>query len=135
LSQEELDWKGTIAKYFYKHLNVEEDYPKYEDELKWQVLKTHYAQVNKIEVSDDDLLNYAKEAALAQFRQYGMASIPDEHLTSFAQSTLQKEEERNKMHDRLMDSKTIEFLKELITLQEKPIGQEEFAKLFEEENK
>jgi len=117
------------------NLNVEEDYPKYEDELKWQVLKTHYAQVNKIEVSDDDLLNYAKEAALAQFRQYGMASIPDEHLTSFAQSTLQKEEERNKMHDRLMDSKTIEFLKELITLQEKPIGQEEFAKLFEEENK
>ncbi len=41
-----------------------------------------------IKVEDGDLKAVAKEAARAQFAQYGMSNVPDEYLDNYAEEML-----------------------------------------------
>ena len=58
---------------------VEDNFEKSIQELGWHLIKEQLVAAQEIKVEDDDLKNVAKEAARAQFAQYGMSNVPDEY--------------------------------------------------------
>ncbi len=112
---------------------LEEDYPQYENELKWQVIKSDIVKKNELKVSEEELREHAIMTARMQFIQYGMANVPDEHLQSFADTMLEKEEDKKRMYDAKLDEKILKFLKEQVSINEKEISKDKYNKMIEEE--
>ena len=114
---------------------VEDNYAKSIVELKWHLIKEQLVKANKIKVNDKDIKAAAVQAARFQFAQYGMNNIPDEYLENYAQEMLKHQEQVNQLIDRCVDQKLAAALKEVVTLNHKNISSEDFAKMFEENNK
>ena len=102
-------------------------------ELKWHLIKEQLVTANGIKIEDADVKEAAKEAARAQFAQYGMNNVPDEYLENYAQDMLKKKEYVDGLVDRSIDRKLTDALKKVVTLNEKSATLDEFNKLFEAE--
>ena len=85
-----------------------------------------------IQIDDNDLKQVAKEAARAQFAQYGMSNVPDEYLDNYAQEMLKKRENADGLVDRAVDVKLTAALKNVVKLNEKDITLEDFQKMLQE---
>ena len=101
-------------------------------ELGWHLIKQQLVAAQDIKVEDDDLKNVAKDAARAQFAQYGMSNVPDEYIENYAQDMLKKRENIDNIIDRAVDVKLTAALKNVVTLNEKKVTLEDFQKLFQE---
>ena len=101
-------------------------------ELGWHLIKEQLVAAQGIKVEEDDLKQVAKEAARAQFAQYGMSNVPDEYLDNYAQEMLKKRENVDGLVDRAVDVKLTAALKNVVKLNEKDITLEDFQKLLQE---
>jgi len=101
-------------------------------ELKWHLIKEQLVEAQGIKVDDDDLKGIAKEAARAQFAQYGMSNVPEEYLDNYAQEMLKKRENVDGLVDRAVDVKLTAALKGVVKLNEKSISLEDFQKMLQE---
>jgi len=110
--------------------SVEKDYDGMQTDLAWQLIKNKIAEQQEIKIEEDELLDYAKKSVLMQFQQYGLASVPDDQLETYAKQMLGNEDERRKMVDQKFDEKIQGYLKETIKLDEKAVTTEEFNALF-----
>ena len=98
-------------------------------ELGWHLIKEQLVAAQGIKIENDDLKAVAKEAARAQFAQYGMSNIPDEYLENYATEMLKKKENVDGLVDRAVDVKLTAALKTVVKLNEKSISMEDFQKL------
>ena len=114
---------------------VEDNYEKSIEELKWHLIKEQLVAAQNIKVEDADVKNVAKEAARAQFAQYGMNNVPEEYLDNYAQDMMKKRETVDQLVDRAVDVKLIEALKGVVKLNEKKVTLDEFNKMVQEEKK
>ncbi len=111
---------------------VEKNFEASIKELGWHLIKEQLVAAQEIKVEDDDLKNVAKEAARAQFAQYGMSNVPDEYLDNYAAEMLKKRENIDGLVDRAVDVKLIAALKNVVKLDEKAIAMEDFQKMLQE---
>ncbi len=111
---------------------VDDNFEKSIQELGWHLIKEQLVAAQEIKVEDDDLKNVAKEAARAQFAQYGMSNVPDEYLENYAQEMLKKRENIDGLVDRAVDLKLTAALKNVVKLNEKDITMEDFQKMLQE---
>ena len=98
-------------------------------ELEWHLIKEQLVEALEIKVNDEDVKQIAKEAARAQFAQYGMSNIPEEYLDNYAQEMLKKRENADGLVDRAVDVKLTAALKGVVKLNEKDITLEDFQKM------
>ncbi len=110
---------------------LEAEMPRFLEDLKWQLIRNNIIKNNEIKVEEADVLEYAKKAAKMQFMQYGLNSVPDEHLENYAQEMMKQEEQRRQMAEGAMQEKVIAFIKEAVKVEEKEISRDDFNKLFE----
>ena len=59
---------------------VEKNYEMSIKELTWHLIKEQLVSAQNIKIEDADIKETAKEAARAQFAQYGMTNIPEEYI-------------------------------------------------------
>ena len=111
---------------------VEKNFEASIKELAWHLIKEQLVSANGIKIEDADLKETAKEAARAQFAQYGMSNIPDEYLENYAQEMLKKRENVDGLVDRAVDVKLTAALKTVVKLDEKEISLEDFQKMLQE---
>ena len=111
---------------------VEDNFEASIKELGWHLIKEQLVAAQGIKVEDDDLKQVAKEAARAQFAQYGMSNVPDEYLENYAQEMLKKRENVDGLVDRAVDVKLTAALKNVVKLNEKDITLEDFQKMLQE---
>ncbi|MDE7456312.1 MAG: trigger factor [Prevotella sp.] len=111
---------------------VEKNFEASIKELGWHMIKEQLVAAQGIKVEDDDLKNVAKEAARAQFAQYGMSNVPEEYLDNYAAEMLKKRENVDGLVDRAVDVKLSAALKNVVKLDEKDITLEDFQKLLSE---
>lgn len=111
---------------------LEQDFPQYEEDLKWQVIKNKIAREHNLQVTEEEINEHAKQYALMQLQQYGIPSLPDEQLQNFADEMLNKDEERRKITNSKLDEKIMDFVKEHITTEEQEVSRDEFNKLIEQ---
>ncbi len=111
---------------------VEKNFEASIKELGWHLIKEQLVAAHQIKVEEDDLKSAAKEAARAQFAQYGMSNVPDEYLDNYAQDMLKKRENIDGLVDRVVDVKLTAALKQVVKLNEKKVTMEEFQKMVNE---
>ena len=111
---------------------VEKNFEASIKELGWHMIKEQLVAAQEIKVEDADLKNVAKEAARAQFAQYGMSNVPDEYLDNYAAEMLKKRENVDGLVDRAVDVKLTAALKNVVKLDEKDITLEDFQKMLQE---
>ena len=110
---------------------VEKNFDASIKELGWHLIKEQLVAAQEIKVGDDDLKNVAKEAARAQFVQYGMSNVPDEYLENYAQEMLKKRENVDGLVDRAVDVKLTAALKSVVKLEEKDITLDKFQEMLQ----
>ena len=111
---------------------VEKNYAESIKELTWHLIKEQLIKAQDIKVDDNDLMETAKEAARAQFAQYGMNNIPEEYIENYAKEILKKGDATDALVDRSIDRKLAASLKTAVKLNEKEISVEEFNKMMQE---
>ena len=109
---------------------IEKDWDKTLDQLRWQLAKDQLAEQFDIKVEADEVRAYAKEVARMQFMQYGLSHVEDQYLESYAQDMLKDENQTRGLYDRVQENKIYAALKDVVKIEEKKISQEDFGKLF-----
>ena len=110
---------------------VEKNYEMSIKELTWHLIKEQLVSAQNIKVEDADIKETAKEAARAQFAQYGMTNIPEEYIENYANEILKKGDSTEALVDRAVDRKLAAALKGVVKLNEKEISVEDFNKMMQ----
>jgi trigger factor len=110
---------------------VNEDFEKYENDFRWQLIKEYLLKQQDIKVSEDEALEAAKGMALNQYMQYGISNVPEDHLENYAKEMMSKPEESRKFYEQKGEEKLISFIKSTVKLDEKEVSSEKFRKLYE----
>lgn len=112
---------------------VEKNYEQSIKELTWHLIKEQLVKANGVKIEDADIEDTAKEAAKAQFAQYGMNNIPEEYIENYAKDMLKRKEYIDSFVDRSIDRKLTEILKNVVKLENKTATLEEFNKMMQAE--
>lgn len=124
-------WLAVINKEKVTEQQVDEEFPKFETDLKWQLIKDKIIVRHDIKVSEEEIASYAKSYTLLQFRQYGITNIPEDQLKTYSENVLKNEDERKKIVEKLFEDKVFEHIKEHVKVDKKKITREKFNKLFD----
>jgi trigger factor len=110
---------------------VNEDFEKYEDDFRWQLIKEHLLKQQNIKVTEEEALDSAKNRVLNQYLQYGISNVPDDYLENYAREMMSKPEEARKFYEQKGEEKLISYIKSTVKLEEKEVSSEKFRKLYE----
>lgn len=109
---------------------LEKDFPKMLEELKWHLAKDQLMKEYNVDVQKEDVEAYAKEVARMQFMQYGLMHVDDQYLTQYANDMLKQENQLRGIVERVAENKIYEALKGVAKIEKKAISHAEFGKLF-----
>ncbi len=122
-------WLVAINEGKFTSEQVEKDFPHFENDLKWQLIRDHIAREQEVKVEEEDLKRFAKIYVQYQMASYGMGQLPDNFIEGYAEEMLKKDEQRNKIAEAVVEDKVFEHVKEAVKLDEKKVTREEFEKL------
>lgn len=128
-------WLTAINEGKFTAEQIEEEFPKFEEDLKWQLIKDQIIRNNEIKVEESEVIDAAKEVTAAQFAQYGLTNLPSEQLEQYAMEILKKDGERRNLYEKKFEDKVVAFIKDSVKLDNKEVTIEEFQKLWENEQK
>ena len=111
---------------------IDKNYEPSLKELSWSLIRNKLTEQAQVKIEDADVKNAAREAARAQFAQYGMNNVPDEYVDNYADELLKKQEMVQNFVDRAIDVKLIAALKSVVKLNKKDISLDDFNKLMGE---
>lgn len=112
---------------------VDDNYEQSIKELTWHLIREKLVEANGIKIDDNDIKETAKEAARAQFAQYGMTNIPEEYIDNYAGEMLKKKEYVDSLVDRSIDRKLTAALKNVVKLNQKKASLDEFNEMMKGE--
>ena len=112
---------------------VEDNYEQSIKELTWHLIREQIVEANGIKIDDNDIRETAKEAARAQFAQYGMTNIPEEYIDNYANDMMKKKEYVDSLVDRSIDRKLTATLKNVVKLVQKEATLDEFNEMMKGE--
>lgn len=105
-----------------------EEYNRSEKGLRYQLIEGKISKDNNIQVSYDDLKEYAKGYIKTQMAQYGNMNPEEKELDEISNRVLGNQEEAKRLSDLLMSEKLLTFFKENMKLKTKEVTYEEFVK-------
>jgi len=108
---------------------IDQDFDHFIRDLCWQIISDTIIKKYDLKVSDEEAQEFARQVALSQFQQYGMAQVPDEQLDSFAKMMLDKEDERERLYRKLYNVKIMDTVKEKTSIQKKEVSHKKFSEM------
>lgn len=109
---------------------LEKDFPKMLEELKWHLAKDQLMKEYNINVEKEEVEEFAKRIAKMQFMQYGLMNVEDAMLANYAQEMLKNDDQLRGIVERVIENKLFEALKGIAKIEPKTVSQEEFDNLF-----
>ena len=125
-------WLYTINEGKFTMEDIEKDFDQFLRMFTWNYLQKHFIQTENITVTKEEATAEAKELAAAQFAQYGMPAAPDEMLANYAGRILEDKNQSQKIYEKLYEVKVVEAVKAKISVKEKSVSADDFAKLARE---
>ena len=107
---------------------LEKEYPSYADSMRWQLLQQAVMKDADMRVTGEELEEEAKKVIGAQYAQYGMP-LEGEMLDNFAKNALANDDERRRIADIIIERKVVDNLKPRVTIKDKSVSFEDFAKV------
>ncbi len=105
-----------------------EEFEKSEKGLRYQLIEGKVIKDNKLQVTFDELKDYAKGFIKTQMAQYGNLNPEEKELEDIASRVLGNEEEAKRLQEQLMSSKLLDFYKEKMTFKTKKVTYDDFVK-------
>ena len=107
---------------------AEEEYPNFEDQLKWTLITSKLAEENKVEVLPDDIRAFAK-MQLFQYMggQLGALGDNQQWVDDYANRMMQDKKFVEDSYHRISSEKLFDALETQVTAVEEAIGADEFA--------
>ncbi len=109
---------------------LDKDFDKMLDELKWHLAKDQLMKEYNINVEKEEVEAFAKRIARMQFMQYGLMNVDDAMLSNYAQEMLKNENQLRSIVERVVEDKIFDAVKGIAKIEPKTVSQEEFDKLF-----
>jgi trigger factor len=104
-------------------------YDDFAKNLKWTLIENKIIKDNKIEIKYEEVFQAAKARLDAQFRMYSPQPLSDEQLGQYTVQYLQNKDEANKIFEEVKALKVLDYLKSIVTLDQKEISDKKFAEL------
>jgi len=111
---------------------LETNFPEFAVDLKWSMIKNTIIADQNLEATNEEIREQAIWAIQSSFFQYGIYDAPPEELIRRADALLEKEGEKTRLAESILENKVIDYVKTMFTLVEQNIGLEEFNKLMNE---
>ena len=122
-------WIHTANEGKFTMEEIEKEFGLFVEDYRWQLVRGFLMKKFGIKVEQADLLASAKGFAAYQFAMYGMNNVPEEQLESYAKSVLSDEEQARRILEQVENQKTVDAVKEAITLKHKSISVADFRSL------
>lgn len=127
-------WLVTVNENPISKEQIEEEYEQYARGLKWQLIENKLIRENKLELTQDEIINHTK--GLIQQQLSGMGQIMDDaELEETARRVLQNQEESRRVFDQIYGLKLRKLYNDTVKIKEKNISYDEFVKLADKKRK
>ncbi|WP_378181904.1 trigger factor [Aquimarina sp. SS2-1] len=107
---------------------AKDEYEKSEKGLRFQLIEGKIINDNNLQVTFEELKEYAKDLIKGQMAQFGQMSPEDKELEDIAARILSNQEEVKRISEQLMSQKLLAYYKENVKLKEKEVSFEDFVK-------
>ncbi len=107
---------------------AKEQYEQSERGLRYQLIEGKIATENNLQVTYEELRDYAKGYIRQQMAQYGNLNPEEKELDDIANRVLQNQDEAKKLQDQLISQKLLKFYKENVKLKVKEVTFDAFVK-------
>ena len=120
-------WMQTSGKEELTPEQAAEEYEKSEKGIRYQLIEGQIITENKLDISFEELKDFAGTLVANQMRQYGQE--PDEtQIEGIVSNVLKNPEETRRISEQLMSNKILTFFKENAPLKQKKVGFDAFVK-------
>ncbi len=105
---------------------IEEEYPKFVDSMKWQLIENKLIKENNIRVTDEEIRDYIR---MYMFRQLNFGQLDPEmaqRYESLVDTLMENKEQVSKINDQLYNAKMMDYLKTAVKYTTRDISYEEF---------
>lgn len=106
---------------------IESQFEGYKKGLKWQLIQSEIFKANKLQVSQEEVIDYTKNLLISQYAQYGMPAPEDAQLAQTAIQVLNDRNESARIYDMLAEAKLAEYFKATVTATDKGISYDDFV--------
>jgi trigger factor len=114
---------------------IEEEYDRYAEGLKWQLIENKLVKEHDITVAKEEVLEYTKGLIRQQLSGMGQNVMEDAELEETANRVLQNQDESRRLYEQLYQQKLRAFYNDTVKIKEKEISYDEFLKLAEKKRK
>jgi len=104
------------------------EYEKSEKGLRYQLIEGKIIKDNNLNITIDELKDFAKGFIKTQMVQYGNANPEEKQLEDIANRILANQDETKRLSEQLMQQKMLEFFKTNVKLKAKELSFDEFVK-------
>ena len=120
-------WMRTSGEKPLTEEEVEAQFPNMKEDMRWQIMQNRIIADNKIEVKQEELVEFTKQLVLQQMAQYGQ--MPEGvDLDQIAKNVLGNKEEAERIGDQLFESKLMDFFKSSFKVENKELSYDDFVK-------
>lgn len=109
---------------------IEEEFPLYMIDLRWQIIKGSIISENDIKVTHEDLMEAARRFARLQMTQMGFFNPEDDDINRWAGEIVKDREQVQKLLENEVETKLVTCLKEKLKPTVKSLSPAEFEELF-----
>lgn len=109
---------------------AKEEYENSEKSMRYQLIEGKLIEKYDLQVSFDDLKNFAKDMIKVQMAQFGQMDPQDKELEDIAARILSNRDEVKRLSEQLMSQKLLELYKKEANLETKEISYDDFVKEF-----
>ena len=105
-----------------------EEYNRSEKGLRYQLIEGKLSKDNNLQVTFDELKEFAKGFIKSQMAQYGNPNPEEKELEEIAGRILGNQEEAKRLSEQLMSQKLLTFFKENVKIKTKEVSFDDFVK-------
>ncbi len=104
-------------------------YKDFATNLKWTLIENKILRDNDIKIDYKDVFETAKQRLDAQFKMYSPQALPEDQLVQYTTNFLQEKENASRIFDEVKALKVYDYIKSVVTLNEKEIEYNKFTEL------
>ena len=108
---------------------LDKGYDDFAKNLRWTLVENKIVKDQKLQIKYEDVFQMAKARLDAQFRMYSPQPLEEEQLGQYTAQFLKDKENANRIFEEVKAQKVFDYLKTVITLEQKEIAYNKFQEL------
>ena len=112
--------------------NIDSEYDSIRSQILWDVVRDKIGLDLDVKVTQEDLMDVARQVVLRQMVQYGITNMDQEMVERYASEVLKDKKSADYVRENALGSKFFAAVREHVTLDNKKVSVEEFRALYEQ---